>query len=135
MNGHRSDANCKPDLPLSIHLRSTNHHDSFGKLKVTIMDHNPKWDEQADRKGKASGSEKLRPYNRMESMRKSSLLSWLLFLLVSPSRIMTYSLLNWPKVYIPHCGGLFFEWVWVSYCFQKYFWHFQKYFWQCCLIH
>ena len=42
LNGHRSDANCKPDLPLSRHLRSTGHHDSFGKLKVTIIDHNPK---------------------------------------------------------------------------------------------
>jgi hypothetical protein len=29
LNGHRSDANCKPDLPLSRHLRSTGHHDSF----------------------------------------------------------------------------------------------------------
>jgi hypothetical protein len=29
-------------------------------------------------------------------------------LLFSPSRIMTYSLLNWPKVYIPHCGEPFF---------------------------
>jgi hypothetical protein len=32
LNGHRSDANCKPDLPLSRHLRSTGHHDSLGKL-------------------------------------------------------------------------------------------------------
>ena len=47
LNGHRSDANCKPDLPLSRHLRSTNHHDSFGKLKVTIIDHNPKWDDKS----------------------------------------------------------------------------------------
>ena len=43
LNGHRSDANCKPDLP----LRSTGHHDSFGKLKVTITDHNPKWDDKS----------------------------------------------------------------------------------------
>ena len=47
LNGHRSDANCKPDLPLSGHLRSTGHHDSFGKLKVTIIDHNPKWDDKS----------------------------------------------------------------------------------------
>ena len=47
LNGHRSDANCKPDLPLSRHLRSTCHHDSFGKLKVTIIDHNPKWDDKS----------------------------------------------------------------------------------------
>jgi hypothetical protein len=44
---HTSDANCKPDLPLSRHLRSTGHHDSFGKLKVTIIDHNPKWDDKS----------------------------------------------------------------------------------------
>ena len=47
LNGHRSDENCKPDLPLSRHLRSTGHHDSFGKLKVTIIDHNPKWDDKS----------------------------------------------------------------------------------------
>jgi len=45
--GHRSDANCKPDLPLSIHLRSTDHYDSFSKLKVTIIDHNLKWDDKS----------------------------------------------------------------------------------------
>ena len=47
LNGHRSDANCKPDLPLSRHLSSTGHHDSFGKLKVTIIYHNPKWDDKS----------------------------------------------------------------------------------------
>jgi hypothetical protein len=47
LNGNRSDANCKLDLPLSRHLRSTDHHDSFGKLKVTIIDHNPKWDDKS----------------------------------------------------------------------------------------
>ena len=47
LNGHRSDANCKRDLPLSRHLRSTGHHDSFGKLKVTITYHNPKWDDKS----------------------------------------------------------------------------------------
>ena len=72
-----SDANCKPDLPLSRHLRSTDHHDSFGKLKVTIIDHGmtPSGMIKADRKGKASGLENLRPYHRMESMRKSNILS------------------------------------------------------------
>jgi hypothetical protein len=30
---------------------------------------------KADRKGKASGLENLRPYHRMESMRKSNILS------------------------------------------------------------
>ena len=39
--------------------------------KFTIIDHNPKW----DGKGKASGLENLRPYHRMESMRKSNILS------------------------------------------------------------
>jgi hypothetical protein len=34
LNDHISDENCKPVLPLSRHLRSTGHHDSFGKLKV-----------------------------------------------------------------------------------------------------
>jgi hypothetical protein len=34
LNDHRSDENCKPDLPLSRYLRSTGHHDSFGKLKA-----------------------------------------------------------------------------------------------------
>jgi hypothetical protein len=52
LNGHRSDANCKPDLPLSRHLRSTGHHDSFSKLKVTIIDHNPKLDDKSRGKGK-----------------------------------------------------------------------------------
>jgi hypothetical protein len=27
--------------------RSTGHHDSFGKLKVTIIDHNTKWDDKS----------------------------------------------------------------------------------------
>jgi hypothetical protein len=40
LNGHRSDANCKPDLPLSRHLRSKGHHDYLGKLKVTIRNKN-----------------------------------------------------------------------------------------------
>jgi hypothetical protein len=26
---------------------TTGHHDSFGKLKVTIIDHNPKWDDKS----------------------------------------------------------------------------------------
>jgi hypothetical protein len=47
LNGHKSDGNCKSDLPLSRHLRSTRHHDSFGKLKVTINDHNPKWNDKS----------------------------------------------------------------------------------------
>jgi hypothetical protein len=34
---------------------------------------------KAYRKGKTSGLENLRPYHRMESMRKSNILSWLLF--------------------------------------------------------
>ena len=85
-------------LPLS-----TGHLDSFGKLKVTIIDHNPKWDDKSREE-----RENLRPHHRMESMRKSNILSRFLFVLVSSSRIRTYSLLYCPKVYIPHCGGPFF---------------------------
>jgi hypothetical protein len=47
LNDHRSDTNCKPDLSLCRHLRSTCHHDSFGKLKATIIDHNAKWDDKS----------------------------------------------------------------------------------------
>ena len=52
---------------------------------------------------------------------EETILSWLLFLLVSSrlsSRIRTYSLLNWPKLYIPHCGGPFF-WMSVYYTVFK----------------
>jgi hypothetical protein len=38
----------KHDLPLSRHLRSTGHHHSFDKLNVTIIDHNPKWDDKSN---------------------------------------------------------------------------------------
>ena len=82
LNGHRSDANCKPDLPLGRHLRSTGHHDSFGKLKATIIDHNPKWDDKSRQKRESFWIKK-RPYHRMESMRNSNILSRLLFFLVS----------------------------------------------------
>ena len=47
----------------------------------------------------------------MESMRKSNIISWLLFLLVSSSRIRKYSSLNWPKVYIPHWWAVY----WMSF--------------------
>ena len=47
LHDHISDAHCKHELPLTRHLRSTGHHDSFGKLKVTIIDHNPKWDDKS----------------------------------------------------------------------------------------
>jgi hypothetical protein len=57
---------------------------------------------KADRKGKASRLENLRPYHRMEPMWKCNILSWLLFVLVSFSCIKAYSLLSWLKVYIPH---------------------------------
>ena len=89
LSGHRSDANCKHDLPLSRHLRSTGHHDSFDKLNVTIIDHNPKWDDKSRQERESFWSRKLKTYHRMESMRKSNILSWLLFLLVSSSRIRT----------------------------------------------
>jgi hypothetical protein len=57
--GHRSDANCKPDLPLSRHL-TTGHHDSFGKLKVTIIDHNPKWNDKSRQERKSFWIRKLK---------------------------------------------------------------------------
>ena len=76
---------------------------------------------KAERKGKASGLENLRRYHRMQSMRKSNIISWLQFLLVSSSSIMTHSLLNWPRVYIPQCGGPFIEWVWASIPLSKIF--------------
>jgi hypothetical protein len=80
---------------------------------------------KADMKGKASGLENLRPYHRMESMRKSNILSLVLFLLVSSSRIRTYSLLNWPKAYISHCGGPFFLMSLGIIPFSKiFFWHY-----------
>jgi hypothetical protein len=61
----------------------------------------------------------------MESMRKSNILSLLLCLLVSSSRIRTYSLLNWPKIYISHCGGPFFLMSLVIIPFSKiFFWHY-----------
>ena len=115
MNGHRSDASCKPDLPLSRHLRSTGHHDSFGKLKVTIIDHKPKWDDKSRQEKESFWIKKLKTLSRNGINEKSYILSWPLFLLVSSSRIKTCSLLNWPKAYIPHCGGPFIEWVWVPF--------------------
>jgi len=107
LNGHRNDAHCKPDIPLSRHLRSTGHHHSFDKLKVTIIVHNPTWDDKSREERESFGIRKPKTYHRMESMRKSNILSWLLFLLVSSGRNRTYSLFNWPNVYIPHCGGPF----------------------------
>jgi tripartite motif-containing protein 2/3 len=77
LNGHRNDANCKHDLPLSRHLRSTGHHDSFGKLKITIIDHNPKWNDKSRQERESFWIRKLKtlPYHRMESMRKSNIIS------------------------------------------------------------
>jgi hypothetical protein len=60
LNGHRSDANCKPDLPFSRHPRSTDHHDSFCKLKVTIINHNPKWDDKSRQERKSFWNRKLK---------------------------------------------------------------------------
>ena len=60
LNGHRSDANCKPDLPFSRHPRSTDHHDSFCKLKVIIINHNPKWDDKSRQERKSFWNRKLK---------------------------------------------------------------------------
>ena len=44
MNGHRSDYTCKPDLPVSRHLRSPGHAQADLKtLTITIIDHNEGW--------------------------------------------------------------------------------------------
>ena len=69
------------------------HWTTFGKLKVTIIDHNAKWDDKSRQERESFWIRK----RKMESMKTSNILSWLLFLLVSSS-----------KVYIPHCGGPFF---------------------------
>jgi hypothetical protein len=63
LNGHRSDANCKPDLPLSRHLRSKGHHDSLGKLKVTIIDHNHKWDDKSRQERESFWIRKLKTFS------------------------------------------------------------------------
>ena len=44
MNLHRSDYKCKPDIPVSRHLRSHGHTpDDLSRLSITIIDHNPAW--------------------------------------------------------------------------------------------
>ena len=47
MNEHRSDSNNRTGFSLSRHLNSTNHHNAFDKLKVTIIEHNPNWDNES----------------------------------------------------------------------------------------
>ena len=71
LNDHRSDTNCKPDLSLCRHLRSTGHHDSFGKLKVTIIDHNAKRDDKSRQERESFWIRK----RKMESMKTSNILS------------------------------------------------------------
>jgi len=54
MNGHRSDYQCKPDLPLSRHLRSASHSQTdLKKLTITIIEQNENWskDERVAREG------------------------------------------------------------------------------------
>jgi hypothetical protein len=70
-----SDANCKPDLPLSRHLRSTDHHDSFGKLKVTIIDHDPKWDDKSRQERESFWIRKLKTLSPNGINEKSNILS------------------------------------------------------------
>lgn len=55
MNGHRSDTRCKPNLPLNRHLRThgTAIAEIFNKLRVTLIDHNPRWTDK-QRKEKES---------------------------------------------------------------------------------
>ena len=93
-----------------------------------IIDHNPKWDDKSRQERESFWIRTLKTLSPNGIKEKSNILSWLLFLLVSSSRIRTYSLLNWPKVYIPHCGGPF---VWMCLGIIP----FSKIFWQCYLIH
>ena len=47
MNGHRSDYQCKPDLPLSRHLRSPGHTKAdLNRLTIKIIDHNSAWSKE-----------------------------------------------------------------------------------------
>jgi hypothetical protein len=122
-----------PDLPLSSHLRLTGHHDSFGKLKVTIIDHNTKWDDKSRqeresfwiRKLKTLSPNGIRPYHRMESMRRSNILSWLLFVLV----VLWHTICSIGPKYIFHtvAGRFFLMSLGII--------PFSTIFWQCYLIH
>ena len=92
--------NCKPDLPLSRHLRSRATM-ILSALKVL--------------------TQMFFFYHRMESMRKSNILSWLLFVW-SPPVVLGHTVCSIGPKYIFHTvAGRFFEWVWVSYRFQQYF--------------
>ncbi len=61
MNGHRSDYKCKPDLPLSRHLRSPGHAETdLQKLSVTIVEQNVSWSKEARRTRERFWIKKLR---------------------------------------------------------------------------
>ena len=128
MNGHRNDANCEPDIPLSRHLRSMGRHDSFGKLKVTIIDHNLKWDDKNRHKRESFWIKNVRPYHRMDSMRKSNILSWLLFCW-SPPVVLGHTVCSIGPKYIFHtvAGRFFLMSLGII--------PFSTIFWQCYLIH
>ena len=51
MNGHRSDLTKKTLLPVSQHFVSSGHSlDDFGRSKIYIIDHNPRWKENQKKK-------------------------------------------------------------------------------------
>jgi hypothetical protein len=74
MNNHRSDANYKPDLTLSKHLRSTNHHNDFDKLKVTIIEHNLNWDDKIRHERESFWIRKLKTLSEKPVLRFASYL-------------------------------------------------------------
>jgi hypothetical protein len=60
MNEHRSDAKNNLTCSLSKHFRSTGHHNNFDELKVTIIEHDPDWDNKTRRKKESFWIKKLK---------------------------------------------------------------------------
>ena len=119
VNAWMATENCKPDLPLSRHLRSTGHHDSFGKLKVTIIDHNPKWDDKSRQERESFWIRKLKTLSPNGINEKKC---W------SPPVVLGHTVCSIGPKYIFHTGGPFF---WMSLGIIP----FSTIFWQCYLIH
>jgi hypothetical protein len=47
MTNHRSDVKWKPNSSLAKHLSLTDHQNNFDELKVTIIEHNPNWNNKS----------------------------------------------------------------------------------------
>ena len=60
LNNHRSDAQLKPHRSLSRHLSSRGHNNSFDDLKVTIIEHDPTWDDTGRRNRESFWIRKLK---------------------------------------------------------------------------